>query len=428
MLCPSPDPIQCVLTNLTEHLHSPAFADLARHPEHPRAFTRSRKLPLPTLIACLCGFRGGSVQSELDSFFAHMDTGLSVLRQLSDRALAKARAKLHIPALWGLNAKLMQDMQDQGLIALWKGRRLVCADATLLAPAQRACHRTRNLAAPSQRALGLYLPGNEVMLHMAVGPESEGERQMLFEQFDLLQPGDVLVLDRGYPATWLVQALYQRGIDFIIRCDSTRGWAAVREMLRCGNEECWAYLPTTQADKVSTWELDGPAQMHIRLVRHVSSSGRIRVLVTSLDQSMASVAELADLYHGRWRIEEAFKRLKHRLGLESVSGLSQHALLVDVATKVLADNLAALLNRSVALPEQADERGVKRKVNRAQAARTLSRCIGHLLLVAGAAVQIARDWAQTLGRSPIRHVPGQSRPRTQSKHKPHPSQAYKRAA
>ena len=428
MLCPRPDPIHCVLTNLTGHLHSPAFAALARHPEHPGAFTRSRKLPLPTLIACLCGFRGGSVQSEVDSFFAHMDADLSVLRWLSDRALAKARAKLHVPALWGLNAKLIQDMQDQGLIALCRGRRLVCADATLLAPAQRACHRTRRLAASSQRALGLYLPGNEVMLHMAVGPEGEGERQMLFDQLDLLHSGDILVLDRGYPATWLVQALHQRGIDFIIRCDSTRGWAAVREMLRRGDTECWAYLPTTQADKVSVWELDGAAQMHIRLVRHVSSSGRIRVLATSLDQSMASMAQLADLYHGRWRIEEARVCLKHRLGLESVSGLSQHALLVDVATKVLADNLAALLNRSVRLPEPADAGGVRRKVNRAQAARTLSRCIGRLLLIAGAAVQIARDWGQTLGRSPIRHVSGQSRPRKQSKHKPHPSQAYKRAA
>ena len=37
--------------------------------------------------------------------------------------------------------------------------------------------------------------------------------------------------------------------------------------------------------------------------------------------------------------EEAFKRLKHRLHLEAVSGLSQHALLVDVAAKVLADNM-----------------------------------------------------------------------------------------
>lgn len=31
-------------------------------------------------------------------------------------------------------------------------------------------------------------------------------------------------------------------------------------------------------------------------------------------------------------------------GLESVSGLSQHALLMGVATKVLADNPTALLN------------------------------------------------------------------------------------
>jgi hypothetical protein len=70
------------------------------------------------------------------------------LRRLSERALAKARAKLHVPALWGLNAKLMQDMQDQGLIALWRGRRLVCADATLLGLAQRTCLRTRRLGAP----------------------------------------------------------------------------------------------------------------------------------------------------------------------------------------------------------------------------------------------------------------------------------------
>ena len=53
---------------------------------------------------------------------------------------------------------------------------------------------------------------------------------MLFDQLDLLRAGDVLVLDRGYPATWLVQLLHQRGIDFIIRCDSTHSWKAAREL------------------------------------------------------------------------------------------------------------------------------------------------------------------------------------------------------
>src|SRR5512142_3484816 len=115
-------------------------------------------------------------------------------------------------------------------------------------------------------------------------------------------------------------------------------------------------------------------------VRHVSSSGRVRVLITSLDEAQATAAELGDLYHGRWRIEEAFKRLKHRLGLESVSGLSQHALLVDVAMKVLADNLASLLNRSVNVDARSsDASPVIRKVNRATASKALSRCVRVLL-------------------------------------------------
>lgn len=404
----------------------------ARHPDFPTAFTRSRKLPLPTLVAALCGFRGGSVQSELDTFFAHKHgecVGAGLLRHVTDRALAKARSKLHVPALWALNARLVRGMQDQGLLSLWKGRRLVCADSTVLAPAQRACHRTRSLAAPVQRALGLYLPGNEVMLHVAVGPESEGERQMLFDQLDVLRPGDVLVLDRGYPATWLVQLLHHKGIAFVIRCDSTHSWRAARDLLRSGGEECWAYLATTAADKVLTWELDGPAQMRLRLVRHVSSSGRVRVLITSLDETQATAAELGDLYHGRWRIEEAFKRLKHRLGLESVSGLSQHALLVDVAMKVLADNLASLLNRSVDVDAQcSDATTVIRKVNRATASKALSRCVRVLLLHAHELPSLIHDWAAMMGRSLIRHLPGRSQPRHNSKHKPHPSQAYKRAA
>lgn len=271
---------------------------MARSPDHPNAFTRARKLPLPTLLAALLSFRGASVQSALDAFFPSLGAhGAGVL--VSDRALAKARSKLHVPALWALNDRLIDTVQSQGQLHMFKGRRLVCADGTVLAPAQRACLRTRSLAAPVQRALGLYLPGNDLMLHVAVGPEAEGERQMLFDQLDRLRRGDVLILDRGYPASWLVQALAQRGIDFVIRCDSTQGWGAARDFLRSGHSDCWRWLSPCDAQQASTWELDGPACLHARLVRHVSSGGRTRVLVTSLSENVATVAELADLYHGR---------------------------------------------------------------------------------------------------------------------------------
>lgn len=68
------------MTDLSEHLHSAAFAAEARSPDHPSAFTRSRKLPLPTLLGALLSFRGGSVQSELDAWAAagSIDTNLVV--------------------------------------------------------------------------------------------------------------------------------------------------------------------------------------------------------------------------------------------------------------------------------------------------------------------------------------------------------------
>ena len=68
--------------------------------------------------------------------------------------------------------------------------------------------------------------------------------------------------------------------------------------------------------------------------------------------------------HKRRRIEEAFKRLRHRLNLEHVSGLSQQAALFDFAAKIVCDNLQSLATetalREVALPPT-------RRVNRAAA-------------------------------------------------------------
>ena len=76
-------------------------------------------------------FRGGSVQSALDAFFPSLGAvGADVL--VSDRALAKARSKLHVPALWALNDRLLSGVQAQGQLHLFKGRRLVCADGTML--------------------------------------------------------------------------------------------------------------------------------------------------------------------------------------------------------------------------------------------------------------------------------------------------------
>jgi hypothetical protein len=50
------------------------------------------------------------------------------------------------------------------------------------------------------------------MLRATLYGTDTGERQMLFEHLDLLDEHDLLVLDRGYPASWLMAALQMRAI------------------------------------------------------------------------------------------------------------------------------------------------------------------------------------------------------------------------
>ena len=189
-----------------------------------------------------------------------------------------------------------------------------------------------------------FLPGSELMLAASLHSVHENERQMLFEHLDRLSASDLLLLDRGYPGRWLVAALNQRGIPFCMRVEKSgnSGFACVRDFLRSGLLEQVVTLRAAERRDVLDFECPSAPQT-VRLVRHIAPNGQVRVLMTNLfDVARFPACSFGDLYHQRWRIEEAFKRLKHRLNLEHVSGLSQQAVVQDVAAKVLCDNLQAL--------------------------------------------------------------------------------------
>jgi hypothetical protein len=144
------------MVELSERIASDDFAQVARHPDFPQAFTRSRKLPL---IGALLSMRNQSQQAMLDGFFASVCGTESLLREVSDRAFAKARDRLHLPAMVSLNDVVVRRADEVGLIERWCGLRLVAADASLLMPAVRPCLLSRSAAEPDQRLFALFLPG-----------------------------------------------------------------------------------------------------------------------------------------------------------------------------------------------------------------------------------------------------------------------------
>ena len=398
------------------------FARIARHPDHPNAFTRSRKLPLPALIGALLSMTNLSQQATLDGFFASLGSSPCPQRGVSDRAFAKARNHLHMPALSSLNDWVVERADRAGLVPRWGGLRVVAADASVLMPAVRPCLLKRSAASPDQRLFALYLPGAELTLHASVHSQLVGERSMLMEALDLLGPDDVLVLDRGYPAAWLIALLSARNIRFVVRCDNTSGWTAARNFLRSGDSHAWVSINKPRADEVADWGCPAVAP-RLRLVRQIAPNGQVRVLATNLDEKAFPPELFAELYHRRWRIEEAFKRLKHRLKLEAVSGLSQHALLIDVAAKVLADNITSLL--CSAASHQADLPKRSRTCNRSYAVTYMRSLLPRLVLFIGDVRRAISDAIAILGANTQRFVPGRSQPRPAHHVKPHPSCAYK---
>ena len=410
------------MVELAERIGSEDFAQLARHPDSPNAFTRSRKLPLPTLIGALLSMRNQSQQTTVDAFFASVCGTPSLTREVSDRAFAKARDGLHLPALQSLNDMVVGRAEAAGLIARWCGLRVVAGDASVLRPAVRPCLISRSAASREQRLFALFLPGAELTLHASVHSERVSERAMLVEALSHLGPDDVLVLDRGYPAAWLVALLNNRGIRFVMRCDNDSGWSAVKRFVRSGDCEASVRLKAPKPAEVRDWGC-GAGEPMLRLVRQVAPKSQVRVLATNLDAKTFPVALFADLYHQRWRIEEAFKRLKHRLHLEAVSGLSQQALIIDVAAKVLADNIASLMCAAAAA--QADLAPRSRKCNRSYAAHLMQRVLPRLVLLIGDVVAEITNALSLLGRASQRFVKGRSQPRPHRHVKPHPSCVYK---
>ncbi len=361
------------------------------------------------------------MQTELDAFFALLAGQVLLSRVITASAFSKARSHLFAHVFDSLNSELLR-LVDESIAAqpLWHGLRVLAADAskvrlTLLDQAGKRCIREATV-------FGLFRPGIELFDSLILHSSLVGERQMLFERLDRLGSADLLVLDRGYPGAWLIAVLLHRGIPFCMRCDSSSSFKAVTEFMRSGLDEAVVTLPPPNTQDAMDYE--SPRQQStVRLIRQVTPDGQLRVLMTSLLD--ASPSDFTDLYHRRWRIEEAFKRLKHRLNLEHTSGLTWLAACQDVGAKMVCDNLNALA--AYLATEQLIEPDSPWRVNRTMAFSHLRRLLprvlaGVLRMTARMAAELFREITKNLQK----FIPGRSRPRPK-RPKPHKSHAYKTA-
>ena len=317
---------------------------LYRHRKSKKDFTRKRKLPFPTLIAFLIDLATGSYQNELNRFFRLLVPSDLPMRFVSKVALAKARMKLGYEAFVELNEHLSEYFYQNMPTNQWHGYNLLAVDGTLLRLPKiesimkhfGVWHNTKGDDRPMARVSQMFDPLNRVSVDTIISPKSEGERELAARHFFKLTTGDLVLLDRGYPAYWLFNLIMSMGADFCARV-STKRWKIIRKFVNSGKRETIISLPVSPSSIEKCKELGlEVSSLKLRFVRVELDSGEVEVLITSLTDKDALPYEcFAELYHLRWPVEEDYKKMKSWIEIENFSGKSIESVYQDFYAKYL---------------------------------------------------------------------------------------------
>lgn len=334
-----------LLTALKQRLSAPDF--LERHRRSPQDFTRQRCLPFVVVILFLVNLVKRALQDELDEFFK-LDSGAAVAaRVVTKSAFSQARQKLHAGVFVELNSVQVEYFYDHFAYQTWHGFRLRAVDgSTVQLPdtPDIVAHFGRWGSVPLARVSQMFDPLNKITLEALIGPKALGEREYAARHFALIGSGDLVLLDRGYPAFWLFVLILSRDTQFCARV-SLGVWNVVDQFVASGlPEQIVALSPCSTAQQDCQARQLPTHPITVRLVRVELEQGQVEVLVTSLlDQARYPYAVFKELYHLRWPVEEDYKVIKLRVEVENWSGKSALSIYQDFHAKVFTANLTAIL-------------------------------------------------------------------------------------
>lgn len=345
--------------NLIKHLKNKLGSEefLERHRQNPKDFSRQRILTFGTVILFLINMVKRALQDELDEFFKLLEQNQVAQRMVTKSAFCQARQKLKYTAFIELNQSQVTYYYDHFEPQKWQGWRLLAVDGALCDipdnPALRehfgfwGSRHGRGCVKGRQSQLFDVL--NQITIDAHIGPKSEGEREMAVHHLAQIGQGDLLLIDRGYPAFWLFRAILKRNGHFCARVKANYNKQTGQFIKSGALEQQITLTPTYQSRAICQAKQLPTDPLTLRLVRVDLSDTNVEVLITSLlEPEIYPQPVFADLYNHRWPIEEDYKLILSRFELENWTGLSQEAIYQDFHATIFTKNLANIL----ALPAQ----------------------------------------------------------------------------
>ena len=338
-------------------------------------FTRNRKLPFSSLILFMLNLVKQTLQKELTNFISLIS---SSKENITKSAFSQSRKKLRAEAFIELNETLIESFYEDDDFKKWKGFRLLAIDGTCLTlPQSNEIIKDFGFAKnnvnpesiiPMAKVSSFYDLLNGIIIDSQIDQYKISEFMLAINHLDKVGKNDLIILDRGYAATWFFIYMNLKNVDYIVRLQRN----FLQEFDSFWNSKKMSEIITLERcseKSIKALEILGIKfeSFKIRLVKVILDNGEIEVLVTSLlDEEKYPYTEFKDLYFSRWGIETNYDHLKNNVAIENFTGLSTLSVTQDFFANMFIVNLQSVIINDVQteIDEEKKETKYEYKINR----------------------------------------------------------------
>ena len=302
----------------------------------PKDFIRNRKLSFSMNILLILSALKHSIQTGIDQFLIDTD---AVFDTYSKQAFSKGRQRILPEAFLELHKKSVEFFYNEADYETYFGHRVLAVDGSKinlpynseLLDIYGSQKSTNGLIQSLVSCLTDVM--NNVIIDGIMAPFDSSERELakqnITNSVNMLTDNDIILFDRGYPSSELMQFLDKNGGKYIMRCNAT----FLGKILKTHIEN----------DFVTTHKfVKSGITLTFRVVRFPISDGTTEILVTNILDEF-DIADFKQLYNLRWGIEKTYNCIKNKFELESFSGTKPICILQDFYANLMLYNALAMV-------------------------------------------------------------------------------------
>lgn len=193
---------------------------------------------------------------------------------------------------------------------------------------------------PTAQLVGLFCLATGRLVRFAVDSWKAHEIPLARLLVSWMEPGDIVLADRGFSGWGLMALLQRKGVDVVMRAHQARklkgqrmAWAKPKRCPQTWDKALWGELPEELAMRIVRFRVSVPGFRTEEVV----------LVTTLLDTAAYPDEAIAELYRRRWVVELCFRDIKTTLGLDVLRCQTPELIEKEIWMQVLAYNLVRAL-------------------------------------------------------------------------------------